>query len=135
MYKHVHVHVFASVYKCVCLLVQTRVITQASYLASDLYCMYMYICTLYMGICTCTCMYVCTCSMDGFRVVKLDSVLPQIDILITATGTGIYTHVYTCMTTCAILSLSLPLPPSLPPSLLPSPPSLPPSLLPFSNRD
>ena len=27
------------------------------------------------------------CSMDGFRVVKLDSVLPMIDILITATGT------------------------------------------------
>lgn len=28
--------------------------------------------------------------MDGFRVVKLDSVLPMIDILITATGTILY---------------------------------------------
>ena len=38
MYKHV----FASVYKCVCLCVQTRVITRALYLASDQYCIYTY---------------------------------------------------------------------------------------------
>ena len=35
------------------------------------------------------------CSMDGFRVVKLDTILPQIDVLITATGTYIPIHVYT----------------------------------------
>lgn len=33
--------------------------------------------------CMCICVY---CSMDGFRVVKLDDVLSLLDILVTATG-------------------------------------------------
>ena len=46
MYKHV----FASVYKCVCLLMQTCVITRALYLASDVYCTCIYVHT-YVHVC------------------------------------------------------------------------------------
>ncbi len=38
------------------------------------------------------------CSMDGFRVVKLEDVLPVLDVLITATGerdTHIHTNIHT----------------------------------------
>lgn len=46
-------------------------------------CMYMFhACDVHV---TCMCICVC-CSMDGFRVVKLDDVLSLLDILITATG-------------------------------------------------
>lgn len=35
------------------------------------------------------CVCVRVCSMDGFRVVKLEDVLPLLDILITATGQSV----------------------------------------------
>ena len=35
----------------------------------------------------CLFVFVCMCvSMDGFRVVKLEDVLPHLDLLVTATG-------------------------------------------------
>ena len=50
----VYKHVFASMYKFGCLYMQTHVITGALYLASDLYCIYMY---SYCIVCVCVCVW------------------------------------------------------------------------------
>ena len=54
---------------------------------SGLYCdvIYWLVCVC-VCVCVCLCVCVFVCSMDGFRVVKLEDVIPHLDILITATG-------------------------------------------------